>query len=329
VRAILFLLTLPVCAQEITPEKLIEAGHWKRARSIVEQRVRETPQDPNLAFLQSQIRNAFGDRNSPLALAEKAVALAPGVAMYHRQLAEVQGVMAQHANAFQQLFLARKFRKEIDAAIAIDPRNIQAQRDLMEFYLLAPGIAGGDMKRAEGTAQTIAGIDPAEGLSAKARIASYRKDYTQAEALTQRAAEAAPPNYKRVIALAQFYMAPEHLNESGAETAARKALALDATRVDAYAILAAIYAGRGDWAALDSSLEAANREVPDDATPYYRAAERLIARGAEPERAERYLRKYLAQEPEGNQPTLADANRKLALATNRTTSHSNRNGGER
>jgi hypothetical protein len=177
VRAILLLLAVPAWAQETTPERLIETGHWKQARSIVERRLRETSQDPNLIFLQSQIRNAFGDRTTPLSLAEKAVALAPGVARYHRQLAEVQGVMAQHANAFQQLLLARRFRKEIDAAIAIDPRDLQAQRDLMEFYLLAPGIAGGDVKRAEATAQSIAAIDAAEGLSAKARIAAYRKDY--------------------------------------------------------------------------------------------------------------------------------------------------------
>ncbi|HXA49017.1 MAG TPA: hypothetical protein VNV86_01865 [Candidatus Acidoferrum sp.] len=332
-RAILLLLAVPAWAQETTPERLIETGHWKQARSIVERRLRETPQDPNLIFLQSQIRNAFGDRTTPLSLAEKAVALAPGVARYHRQLAEVQGVMAQHANAFQQLLLARRFRKEIDAAIAIDPRDLQAQRDLMEFYLLAPGIAGGDVKRAEATAQSIAAIDAAGGLSAKARIAAYRKDYSQAEALTQRAAEAEPPSYKRQIALAQFYMAPEHLNEAAAEPATRKALALDASRVDAYAILAAIYAGRGDWSALDAILDAGARE--DDAAPFYRAAERLLARGTDPARAERYLRKYLSQEPEGNQPIAADANRKLALAleaqhnsntSNRTSPNKTRNG---
>jgi tetratricopeptide (TPR) repeat protein len=57
---------------------------------------------------------------------------------------------------------------------------------------------------------------------------------------------------------------------------------------------------------------AARRAVPDDAVPYYRAAERLLA--ADPGRAERYLRVYLAQEPEGNQPSAADAHWKLGLA---------------
>jgi hypothetical protein len=65
---------------------------------------------------------------------------------------------------------------------------------------------------------------------------------------------------------------------------------------------------------LESILSAAKRAVPDDATPYYRAAERLLFSNREPARAERYLRLYLEQESEGNQPTAADAHWKLGLA---------------
>ncbi len=118
-------------------EDLIEAGHWKRARALVEARMREAPNDPLAIYLTSQIRFAFGDANTPLKLAEKALALDGGAATYHRQIAEVTGVMAQHANVFQQLLLARRFQKEICVAITLDPKDIQSLRDLMEFYLLA------------------------------------------------------------------------------------------------------------------------------------------------------------------------------------------------
>ena len=72
--------------------------------------------------------------------------------------------------------------------------------------------------------------------------------------------------------------------------------------------------GREDGSALEAILAATAREVPDDATPYYRAAERLLSVGREPARAERYLRLYLAQETEGNQPTAANGHWKLGLA---------------
>jgi tetratricopeptide (TPR) repeat protein len=130
----------------------------------------------------------------------------------------------------------------------------------------------------------------------------------------RQAAEVRPAKYKALAALAQFYLAGDHPNLGAAEAPAQAAAELNPGRVDAYAVLAAVYADRGEWSSLDSILATALREVPDDAAPHYRAAERLLAAGRDPGRAERYLRVYLAQEPEGNQPTTADARWKLGLA---------------
>src|SRR5664279_4125339 len=106
-------------AQPSPAERLIEAGHWKRARTIVEARLRDTPADALSNFLFSQVRGALGDRATPLAFAEKAVALDGRTAKYHRQIAEVLGVTAQHAGAFQLLLLSRRFRREIDTALSL------------------------------------------------------------------------------------------------------------------------------------------------------------------------------------------------------------------
>jgi predicted Zn-dependent protease len=81
--------------------------------------------------------------------------------------------------------------------------------------------------------------------------------------------------------------------------------------VDSYIILAQIYAEQSDWNDLDSMLSEAARQDPDDLAPYYRAAETLLARGREPDRAALCLWMYLESEPEGNEPTRADARRKL------------------
>jgi hypothetical protein len=315
VRRILLVLVASACfAAESTADKLIEAGHWKRARWLVEQRLHEAPDDPEANFLWSQIRNAFGDHASPPGFAEKAVRLDGRVARYHRQLAEVQGTMAMHSGVFQQVMLARRFRKEIDAALALDPRDLQALRDLMEFYLLAPGLLGGDSKKAETVAHRIAGIDAAQGFLAKARIAELGKDPARTEAMLRLAADVRPVSYNALLALAQFYLAPEHRNDAAAEALGKRALAVGSGRIAAYSVLATVAAGRADWNALDAILSAATREVPDDATPYYRAAERILSDNRDPARAERYLRLYLAQEAEGNQPTHADAHWKLGLA---------------
>ena len=314
-RALRLLLAATSCllAQDTSPEKLIEAGHWKRARTLVERRLQEAPDEPNATFLLSQIRAAFGDRTSPPLLAEKAVRLDGNVARYHRQLAECQGLMAQHANIFQQIGLARRFRKELDATLELDPRDVQALRDLLEFYLVAPGIAGGDVKKAESVAQQIGGIDSCEGVLAKARVSEFRKDPKDTESNLRRGGESCPSSYKVQMSLAEF-LAAGRRDEKTAEAGAKAAIAIDPRRVQAYAVLASIYAGRADHDSLESALSAATEAVPDDAAPYYRAAERLLSDGRSAAQAERYLRTYLSQEPEGNQPTAADAHWKLGLA---------------
>jgi tetratricopeptide (TPR) repeat protein len=307
-------LALPAFGQPSEAEKLIEAGHWKQARAIVEERIRQVPEDPLANFLLSQIRNAFGDTTSPHALAEKAVTLDGRVAKYHRQLAEVLGVEAQHAGPLKILLLAHQFRGEIDTAISLDPHDVQAQRDLLEYYLVAPGIAGGDIQKATTTADHIAELNAPEGFLAKARIAAFRRQTSQAEAQLRKATQAQPPSYRALTELAKFYLTPEHLNPTDAESAARDMLKLDRDRVDAYAILAQIYAQTGDWQALDAVLADGLRLVPDDLTPYYRAADTLLGNGRDPLRAARYLRVYLDHEPEGNAPLAADARRRLTLA---------------
>jgi tetratricopeptide (TPR) repeat protein len=296
------------------PERLIEAGHWKRARVLVEARLRESPNDAASTFLLSQIRAAFGDRTAPMPLAGKAVNLDDRMARYHRQLAEAIGVTAQHANAFQLLLLGRRFRKELDMALTLDPRDVQALRDLEEFYLVAPGIVGGDSRKAAEVAARIGAVDPEEGMLARARIAGFHHDAAGRVALLRQAADAQPPSYKALIELAQANLDPEAQNLDAAEAAASAAIRIAPDRVAGYSILAAVYAARGDWIRLDATLRAAGNLVPDDATPYFRAAERLLADGREAARAERYLRVYLGQEPEGNEPTHAEARFRLGLA---------------
>jgi len=304
---ICLLFFLAAVPDQTPAEILIEEGHWKRARVLVEASIRERPNDALANFLLSQLRHAFGDDASPLPLAEKAVALDSNVAKFHRQVAEAVGVAAQRANPVQQLFLARRFHKEIDRALELNPRDTQAWRDRMEFYRLAPGIAGGDRAKAEAAVRQLTAVDPAEGFMAQAELTP-----AAAESLYQRAIEARPHHYRARIALATFYLDPKHRNLAAAEEQAREAVRIDTERADAYAILARVYAESARWSDLDALLENAERAVPDDLVPYYRAAEALLESHRDPQRARHYFERYLSSPAEGNEPTLDDARRALA-----------------
>ena len=71
-------------ADDPSPEALIKAGHWKRARAQVAPLYKANPNDAELNYLMSEIDDAFGDLGNARALAEKAVALKGSESRYHR-----------------------------------------------------------------------------------------------------------------------------------------------------------------------------------------------------------------------------------------------------
>ena len=99
-----------------------------------------------------------------------------------------------------------------------------------------------------------------------------------------------------------------------AEDEARKALALDPSRVAAYRLLAAVYVTTARWDELDANLKRARAAVPDDLGAEFIAAQTILDRniGSQWSRAEEYLRNYLKQPSEGLEPTLAIAHWRLA-----------------
>ena len=312
--ALFTLSALPALAGDPSPEALAEAGHYKRLRAIVEPRVKANPSDAEANYLLSRVKLAFVETDAALALAEKAVALDATKARYHLQLARVCGRMAQRAGMFKGMSLARRFRRETETALALDPKYIDARSALMEFYWEAPGIAGGDKKKAHQLADEVLRLDAARGYLAQASLAQREKtDQAKLEGVYRKALEADPRSYEVQITLASFYLADAQKKYDLAEKHAGEAQKLDPDRGGAYAMLAITYASAERWQQLDGALAQAEKNVPDNFNPYYQAGRILLTNGSDLPRAERYFRKYLTQEPEGNTPPPAAAHWRLGL----------------
>jgi hypothetical protein len=318
---------LSAAAADSTLSALIDAGHWKRARPIAEQRYQANPNDAEAAYLLSEVKIAFGDLEGALALAEKAVALAPKDSRFHRQLADACGLTAEKASLFSKAHWARRMREEAETSASLDPKNLDARFDLLEFYIQAPRLMGGGQDKARAMADEIARIDPVSGFQAQARLAREHKDVTKEQEEWANAAAAHPTSYDTLIAIANFYLRPQagdggpHLDAAPGSPAdmgeadkfARQAARAEPGRVAAYAVLARVYAFEQRWKDLDSVLIEAEKNVPDNFRPYYRAAQALLATDQDLARAERYFRKYLSQEPEPDSPSLAEAQKQLGL----------------
>jgi len=314
---LIWLFTILLQANDFSPEALIEAGHWKKARAILELRIRADPQDAPAAYLLSQVKMAFGDLDGALGLAQRAVAIERNNANYHFQLAQVFGEMADRASIFAAGGLAGKFKHELGVALALDAKNLDALEARMQFCFQAPRLMGGDRNQAHAISKEIWRLNPVRGFLAQAELAKQEKDAARVESLYLKALEADPKNCHAQISLADFFNSPAQKKYELAEKHAREALKLDAGRVRGYSILARVFALQQRWSELDAILAAAEKTVPDDLAPFFEAGNALLETGEDLARAEACLRKYLTQEPEGEEPDAARARRLLELALKR------------
>ena len=294
-------------------QALLEAGHWKRARALVEPRAAANPNDARAAWLLSRIKLAFGDLEGALKLAQQAVGLEDGNSDYHFQLGVVYGEMASRASIFAAGGLARKFKAEVEASLARDPKNLDALEALMEYSFQAPGLMGGDKTKAHAIADQLVQLSPARGYLAQAELAGEAKDQAEVEESLRKAAGADSRNYEAQTALAGFLAQPARRNTEEAGRHAREAVKLDPARAKGYSILAKVLALERRWSELEAVLGTSEKNVWDDLTPYYEAANALVESGVELQRSETYARKYVGQEPEGEEPDRAHAHRLLGL----------------
>jgi Tfp pilus assembly protein PilF len=124
-----------------------------------------------------------GDDDKAIELLKEAVAHSPKSAEAHYHLGDAYGDAAQKAGLFSQMSLATKCKEEFETAVALDPNHLEARMGLLEFYLFAPGIAGGSVDKARAQAEEIRKRDTLLGHHAMARIYNYEKkpDLARAE----------------------------------------------------------------------------------------------------------------------------------------------------
>jgi tetratricopeptide (TPR) repeat protein len=310
----LLLIALMAAGADVSPEALQEGGHWKQLRKIAEPRVAANPKDAQAVYLLSRVKEAFGDVDAALTLAEQAVSLDPGNASYHLQLGVLNGKKAAKASFFSAMKFVGRYKAEMQKAIDLDGKNIEARWELMEFHIHAPGIAGGDKQKAHTLADEILRLNATRGNLALAEIAEANKQQTDVENYLRKAAEADPRNYSAQMAPAWFYLSEEQKKYDVAEKYARQALALDPGRSSSYSALIRIYVRQERWKELDAILVQAEKNVPDDLSPYFHAGRELLLTEKDFPRAERYFRKYLSQEAEGHAPPLSRAHWRLGQA---------------
>jgi tetratricopeptide (TPR) repeat protein len=299
--------------QDEAAAALIQAGHFKKARAILAPLVDAHPDDAKGCYLLAEVKMAFQFFDGALPLAQHAVDLDGKNSDYHLKLGQIYGEMAARASFFSAGSLAIKFRKEVEIAIDLDPRNLDALNSMMQFKFQAPALMGGDKGEARALADKITLLNASEGYLAHAKLAELEKNPAQVETYFLKAVQANPRNYKALTALAKFYSQSPHAKYDEAVKHAQSAVQLAPQQIEAYWILARVFALQQRWGDLEQVLATSGKNIPDDLRPVYEAAQGLLEIGKDLPRAEGYAEKYLASDPEGEEPDSADTHLLLGL----------------
>jgi tetratricopeptide (TPR) repeat protein len=295
------------------PVTLYEHGSYRRAAAAAEQRIAANPADAVALGVLARVRAEQNRFDEAVVLGERAVKAAPGSADAHYALAETQGQVAESGGMMKGLGAARAFKREAEATLAIDPGHPEALASLIQFHRLAPGIVGGDRKKAAELTDRLVAADPVRGWFVRAQDALRAKDSTRAEQCWHRAAESESHGVRAKVALASWLASTER-DIAGAERLATEAAEAEPWRIGAWQVLAGVQAHGRRWAELDATLAKSEAATDGRLEAWYTAARQMVVERVEPARAERYLRHYLEREPEIGSLSPAAARWRLALA---------------
>ena len=220
----------------------------------------------------------LGDFRKATEALEHSAVLAPGNSTVYLWLGRAYGRRAETSSIVTAPGFANKARQSFEKAAQLNPANLEAQSDLFEYYLEAPGILGGGFDKAAATAAQIARISPAEGYWAQARLAEKRKEFGSAEAHLRRAVEIAPQQISRLIDLAR------------------------------------LLTGRGRYQEADLSLAMAEKIAPNSPRLMFAKADLYIKSKRNLDVARQLLKRYLSSTLTPEDPPRADAEKLLKQA---------------
>ena len=161
--------------------RLFEAGKYKEAKTVFEPAFKANTRDAAAAFYLGRI--AMEERKTDRAADyfEAATKLDPKNSHYFLWLGRAYGREAQQASVLRQPGLAKRTRAAWERAIELDPENLDARSDLIQYYVQAPGFMGGSTAKALEQAEEIRKRNALRGHLELGALYEREKKFAEAE----------------------------------------------------------------------------------------------------------------------------------------------------
>ncbi len=171
-----------------------ESGDYEQARKVFSGLAKDQPQNAEVYYYLGRTNSRLRDFGKAAKWLEKAVALRDTSAVYHLTYANTLFNLAGSGSKLKALGRARRAKRECERVLELDPGNLSARYSLIQFYLRAPGIAGGDKEKAASLAEEMVELEPnsilsqlarADVLIATKKLDAARKQIEQSVAFTR------------------------------------------------------------------------------------------------------------------------------------------------
>ncbi len=238
-----------------------EASDYLKAIQALQAAAAKDPQNGDVQLLLAKSYLELQQHDAAIKSAEKAVAIEAQNSIYHEWLGRAYGEKADHAGWFSAISLAKKTRREFEAAVQLDARNFSARQALIEFDCSAPGLVGGGEDKAVPQIKQLAEMDAAEGHYAAGNCRRQKKDFAAADEEFAKALEGDPKSAELIFDIGDY----------------------------------AVKRSQGER--LLAVADAGERVAPGDARAKFYRGVALVLKKENPEEAERLLREYAERAP--------------------------------
>jgi len=257
----------PARAEQSSPSDAqhdYNAGRYNRAVDELNSAIAKSPDDASLYFLLGQSYYQLRDFTRAVASLERGVQLAPKNSEYHNWLGKSYGRRAEETMFLSAMTWARKAHREFEIAVALDPENFEAQRDLIRYEMNAPGVVSGGDDKAIKHIDALEKIDPVQGQLARGEFFATKNRKAEADAVFG------------------------------------KILESNASRAGVYFEVSDYYRDRPDAEKMAEAIGKAARIDPDDRRLKYYRGVLLVMEGKNPSEAEMLLKSYMATVPDNS-----------------------------
>lgn len=182
-----------------------ERTDYAAAIAILDEAAVKEPDNGEIQLLLTKAHIGVEQFNSAEKSGERAVAINPKNSEYHNWLGQAYGGKADHSSVFTAYSLARKTRREFEAAVQLDDRNFDAAQHLVEYDCTAPSFVGGGEEKARPLIQKLLLLDASQGHYAAGNCRRLKKDFATADAEFMKALESHPKSLDIIEEIAGYF----------------------------------------------------------------------------------------------------------------------------